>query len=311
MKKFFIKLSLFLVAMVSIDIASGAVFEYLTSEAKYGETYSSNYISNLCTDEIIILGSSYADRDYVPFVIQDSLGLSCYNCGEPGCGIIPAYARYKLIAERKPPRLVIYAITPDYDYFVSEDYTKYLGRIRQFSKLMPVSELFDSFGDELDSIRLLSNLYRNNSYLIQNLMDYFVPTVDYRGYGPLYGELTEESAMRDSLAQVRKDTMAHDVDSLKLSYLEKLFAAIKADEVNVICISSPMFAPNAEIDSHFLPARKLCDKYDIPFLDYRNFDGITGHRDLFHDFGHLNDKGANQYTELLIPILRYYLNSGM
>ena len=38
-----------------------------------------------------------------------------------------------MIAERKKPHLVIYEATPGYDYFVSDDYSKYLGRIRQYS----------------------------------------------------------------------------------------------------------------------------------------------------------------------------------
>ena len=83
---------------------------------------------------IIILGSSHAVRHYVPSVIQDSLGLTCYNCGEPGCGIIPAYARYKMVAERNKPKLVIYEVTPGYDYLVSDDYSKYLGKVRQYSE---------------------------------------------------------------------------------------------------------------------------------------------------------------------------------
>ena len=308
MTKFVLKVSLFFALVAIIDIVSGFAFKNVITRAKYGETYNSNYIANICTDDIIILGSSHADRHYVPDVIQDSLGLSCYNCGEPGCGIIPAYARYKMIAERKKPRLVIYEATPGYDYFVSDDYSKYLGRVRQYSDKKPVAELYDVFGDELEPLRLMSNMYRNNSSIVQNLMDLVVPTKDYRGYGPLYGTLTADAVKQKMETLVEKDTKSYTIDSLKLFYVEKLFADIVADGVHVLCVISPRFTVTSEDGLQaYAPIMELCEKYNIPFIDNRNYLGITGDMELFQDFGHLNDKGAKKYTASLIPVLRQSL----
>lgn len=53
------------------------------------------YIANKATDDIIILGSSSATHHYVLQIIEDSLGLSCYNCGEEGNGVVLAYGRLK------------------------------------------------------------------------------------------------------------------------------------------------------------------------------------------------------------------------
>lgn len=308
MKKFLLKTALFFAIMAVIDVSCGYIFKFLTSTAKYGETFKNNYIANVSTDEVIILGSSHAARHYVPSVIQDSLGVSCYNCGEPGCGIIPAYARYKMIAERKKPRLVIYEATPGYDYFVSDNYSKYLGRVRQYSDKKPVVEMCETLGDELEPLRLKSSLYRNNSKIVQNVMDLVIPTKDYRGYGPLYGELTEEAIERRSETQVEKDTKSHKIDSLKLSYVEKLFVDAKNDEVSIICLISPSFLTRTEEKNEdYLSVIELCNKYDIPYLDNDNYDGITGELKLFHDFGHLNDKGARKYTASLIPVLKQML----
>ena len=309
MKRFLLKIALFFALVAVIDVVSGFAFKEMIGRAKYGETYNSNYISNICTDDIIILGSSHADRHYVPSVIQDSLGLSCYNCGEPGCGIIPAYPRYKMVAERKKPLLVIYEATPGYDYYVSDDYSKYLGTIRQYSEKKPVAELYEAFGDELESLRLMSNMFRNNSSVVHNVMDLFVPTKDYRGYGPLYGVLTEEAIAQDAETQVEKDAKTHVIDSLKLSYVEKLFADVKTDGVNMICIISPQFKATTELQmDDYQPVIQLCEKYGVPFINNIYYVGITGEKDLFQDFGHLNDRGAKQYTASLIPLFRNYLN---
>ena len=308
MKRFILKIALFFVLVAVIDVVSGFAFKEMVGHAKYGETYNSNYIGNICADDIIILGSSHADRHYVPSVITDSLGLSCYNCGEPGCGIIPAYARYKMVAERKKPLLVVYEATPRYDYFVSDDYSKYLGRVRQYSDKKPVAEMYEAFGDELEPFRLMSNMYRNNSSIICNVMDLVVPTKDYRGYGPLYGELTEEAIAQDAEKQVEKDTKPHAIDSLKLYYVEKLFADVKADGVQMLCIISPQFKVTSDLEmDDYQPVIQLCKKYDVPFINNIWYDGITGERELFQDFGHLNDKGARKYTASLIPLFRKYL----
>lgn len=309
MKKFISKMFLFFALVALIDIVLGHIFNEILGHAKYGDTYKSNYIANICTDDVIILGSSHADRHYVPTVIQDSLGVSCYNCGEPGCGIIPAYARYKMVAERKKPRLVIYEVTPGYDYFVSDNYSKYLGKVRQYSNKKSVAEMYEVFSDELEPLRLLSNMYRNNSSIVHNLKDLVIPSKDYRGYGPLFGFLSSEEIKQKTETQVEKDTKSHIIDSLKLSFVEKLFADLKTDGVSIVCLISPKFiaTSNDNLDD-YQPVIRLCEKYGIPFIDNRNYAGVTGEKDLFQDFGHLNDKGAKKYTASLIPIFRQYLN---
>lgn len=310
MKRFFLRIAFFFILVVVMDVAVGFAFDFMIARAKYGETHNNDYIANVCTDDIIILGSSRACRHYVPSVIQDSLGLTCYNCGEPGCGIIPAYPRYKMIVERKKPKLVLYEVTPGYDYFVADDYSKYLGSIRQYSDKKPVAEIYEAFGDELESLRLLSSMYRNNSHIVQNMMDLVIHTKDYRGYGPLFGELTEEAIRQKQVAQVDRDTKSRKIDSLKLSYVERLFSDARADGVSIICTVSPYFTSSiGDDDEQYSPIIELCQKYDIPFIDNRNYDGITGEMVLFQDFGHLNDRGAKKYTSCLIPTIRKYINN--
>ena len=308
MKKYLIKIALFFALVTILDVGCGYTFRFMISKAKYGETYKKYYIANIGSDDVIILGSSYAARHYVPSVIQDSLGLSCYNCGEPGCGIIPAYARYKMISERKKPRLVIYEVTPVYDYYVSDDYSKYLGCLRQYTDKKSVLEMYETFGDELEFLRLMSNMYCNNSCIIHNLMDMIVPTKDNRGYEPLYGILTEEAIAKKKETLVDQDIKGHEVDSLKLSYVEQLFADISSDGVKMICMVSPDFNPFSEaVDEIYAPVMVLCNKYRVPFIYNKDFESITGNRELFQDFCHLNDKGAKMYTAAIMPIFRQYL----
>ena len=107
MKKYLLKIALFFALMAVIDVACGWIFGILRSKARGGQTHKNEYISNVCEDDILILGSSKADHHYVPSVFEDSLGLTCYNAGEMGCGIIPAYVRYKMVSQRHKPKLYL------------------------------------------------------------------------------------------------------------------------------------------------------------------------------------------------------------
>ena len=169
-----------------------------------------------------------------------------------------------------------------------------------------MAELYKAFGDAMEPLRLLSSMYRNNSCIVHNLMDMMVPSKDNKGYRPLYGVLTDESIAKKRETQVERDTKGGIIDTLKLSYVEKLFVDAKSDNVDIVCIVSPRFI---ESSNNYLPARKLCEKYGIPFIDNTNYTGLSGNKEFFQDFGHMNDKGAKKYTASLMAIVRKYLAS--
>ena len=214
MAKFIKKVLLFFAFISVVDIACGFGFNYLRSHAKGGDTKKNYYISEQCCDDVLILGSSRAARHYNPLVLEDSLGLSCYNCGEPGCGIITAYARYGMIEQRHTPKLVIYEVTPGFDYWETDDYSKYLGKIRQYADKPSVYELYYELGDNLEWLRLKSSLYKNNSFILNNLLDCCSKGNYIKGFEPLYGNL--DSNLQPSTTHIDKIK----IDSLKLSFME-------------------------------------------------------------------------------------------
>ena len=124
MKKFCIWLIAFFVAVVAIDFGFGAGCNYMIKHADAGFTKMDNYIANLCDEEILIFGSSRALHHYVPEIISDSLGMSCYNCGMNGNGILYLYSRYLMVTKRYTPKVIVYEVTNSFD-LASDDYTRY------------------------------------------------------------------------------------------------------------------------------------------------------------------------------------------
>lgn len=301
MKRFLIQIAVFFAFVAVFDVCCGFGFDYLKSHAKGGDTYKNYYLAEKCEDDVLILGSSRAARHYVPSVIADSLGLSCYNAGEPGCGIIPAYARYKMVSERHKPKLVIYEVTPGFDYFKSDPYTTYLGRVRQYYHKEPVKELYSTFGDGLDELRFLSNMYKNNSSIVHNVMDQFTKPGD-NGYEPLFGVLSSEAVNQPKKIQ---NVTVHRVDTLKLKQVEELIKATKADDVPLVFVISPRyFGLSLEELCQYEEAISLASRYSVPFINVVDMEGVSGVREMFQDFGHMNDRGAKLFTQKLVGMLK-------
>lgn len=305
MKKFILKIILFFAIAVALDIICGWTFVFLRSKARGGQTYKNEYLFNSCKDDILILGSSRANHHYVPSVLQDSLGLTCYNAGEEGCGIIPAYVRYRMVCERQKPKLVLYELTPGYDYLEDKGgYSGYLGAVRQYANNDIIKKMYLDFSDGLESIRLLSAMYRNNSCIIKNVKDVLRPTPELKGYDPLYGNINPQSRVKNKPSV---STNAAKIDTHKISYIEKLAIETKAEGVQLVFIISPKFSGGCFED--YEPAFALSKKYDIPIVDNLNNDLFIGDSEMFQDYTHLNHKGAVAYTQYIIPQLRRTLNS--
>lgn len=300
MKKFVLKVLLFFTCVVVMDYAFGQFFSYLRAHAKGGSTANCEYIANRANEDIIILGSSRATHHYVPQIIEDSLGLSCYNCGEEGNGVILAYGRLKMLTNRYKPKLILYEITSGYDYELFEANTKYLGYLRQYYDKEGIKELFDDFDDELSSLKMKSKMYQNTSRLLPNLLDNAIMRDNHQGYDPLYGHL-------DSLSVAIHKVKNMNIDSLKLGYVEKILKLAQSKEIPVIFMISPRYHYGDDM-SEYEPAIQLCEKYGVRVINNVNESSIAPYASLFQDVTHLNDSGARLYSQLFVRQLKECIN---
>ena len=300
MNKFILKVALFFALVVVMDFAFGQFFSLLRAHAKGGSTANCEYIANRSEDDIIILGSSRATHHYVPQIIEDSLGVSCYNYGEEGNGIVLAYGRYKMLTSRYSPKLIVYEVTPGYDYGTIEPNSKYLGYLRPYYGKAGIKELFDSFDDELSSVKMLSAMYRNTGKLLPNALDNVLYRDNNRGYSPLYGKMEKKTNKNDQES-------TKEIDSLKLFYVEKLFLDAKAKGIPFVCVASPRYCTENNIGG-YEPAIALCEKYGVPFYRFIDYKPISEEIRFFQDAGHMNNEGAITYTQMLCnEVLNKYI----
>ena len=274
--------------MFVVDRIEGLVLNYLSSHPRGGLTLHRNYLTDYCSEDVLVFGSSRARYHYVPKVISDSIGLSCFNCGEDGNGIILFYAWWKIISQRYHPKLLIYDVIPQYDILEGDNY-KYLWRLRRFYDREGISSLFNKV-DPHERWKMNSIMYRYNSTFTELAADFIYPftqtTKD--GYVPCSGNVEESR----SEGKKRFADAELVFDSLKLEYLEKLINEMGS--TNLLLVASPIFdGMNYDV---FEPVRLLSEKYGIPFLDYTNDPRYVKNRLYFRDTNHLNATGAEIFT---------------
>ena len=294
MKKYIINILIFFLIVAALDVTTGKFFWYLQSKIASGRSGSEYYACEASNEDVIIMGSSRASHHYVPQIITDSLGLSCFNAGQDGNGIIMQYGRWLMISKRYIPKVLIYDITPSFD-LDQNDNMAYIDHLKPFCNNRDVMNyIADIF--PMERYKMLSHMYRYNYKFLEVLSDCVKGGGnELMGYIPLKGQIRQEvvdgyRSSGDSIIQYDKE---------KLKYLESLARECKEKDTQLVFIVSPYYGGASYNIQSFAPLTEISDKYDIPFL-YFNDEGHTSNPEMFKDTFHLNDQGAQAYTEEIV-----------
>ena len=292
MKRYLLHIMLFFGILTVIDFGFGFACEWLQEHAKGGRMKSVRQAALEQTADIVIMGSSRAHHHYVPQIITNVTGLSAYNAGVDGNGIVLATGLYNMITERYTPKIIIYDVEPSFDINVYEEdgnNTRYIGELRPYSCNPHVKDVICQV-DPAERYKTYSAVFRYNSKIIDLLKDQFVLsgyTSD--GYAPLQGEMKKAPIMRDTVK-------ADKCDSLKLRMMEKFISRMSQSESKLIVVASPKYG--ATSSKVFSPIKELCNLYNIEFWDYYNNPDFQK-MEYFKESMHLNDNGAKVFTKCI------------
>ncbi|MCM1312934.1 MAG: hypothetical protein NC206_04670 [Bacteroides sp.] len=298
MKKFLIKLGMFVLLVVVCDVCGGLAFRYLLSHAKGGDNGRNNYIHNEMDEAVLLFGSSRCIHHYDPRIVADSLSLSCYNCGTDGNGIILFYPRFRMITERYKPHCIVYDIHAGFDLLKGEPNEKYLSWLRPYYSRVSVDSLFWDISPE-ERLKMWSSAYQYNSKLLQLVSDNVHPLQsDIRGYRPVDRTMEYDVVPTDS-------PTAYCYDGVKLKYLERLAKECKLQGIKLVFAISPQYKNTS--DAVCAPLFDIAGKYDIPVLNHFCDTSFVNNRSLFYDSVHMNRNGATEYSKLIAGELKTLL----
>lgn len=298
MKKYLFKITLFFALAFVIDAAVGKVLGYIVENAKGGENGRNNYFCDEIDADILVFGSSRASHHYNSMILIDSLGKSCYNCGQDGNGIILNYARYQLMCQRYRPKLVIYDVLPSFDLLVSDDNHKYLSWIKSKYDRKGIADVFESV-DSTEKYKMLSQMYRYNSNYIQAIIDFLHPLQgDINGFIPI-----DKKMDTLKISNKKEAKRSFEFDSLKIAYLNKMLD--ESQETKFVFVFSPIwYGPDSTGQAQLKPVMDICQQRNIPFIDFSNDPKFVHNNEYFYDGVHLNARGADEFTRDLVKYLR-------
>lgn len=300
MRKFVIKICLFAILFGIVDVLFGYVMSAVSLQIDTRATGSDNYICDKSVDDILIFGSSRAKNHYNAQMISDSLGLSCYNCGISGCGIISAYGRLLMLLERHTPHTIIYEITPEFDLLDKIDNHRHLANLKRHYDRAGIDSIFWSV-DHTERYKMVSGMYRHNTSSWRDLFYYLhkpSKRPEFRGFSPLDQEMDPQKMNHKRRSSHLKEKYVYD--SLKIQYLNKFIDKTKG--VDLIFVVSPTLSGRDTLV--FGIVKQICKERNIPLFDYSNSPKYKHHNEYFFDGSHLNARGADVFTRDIINELR-------
>lgn len=287
MKQFVIKLILFLFIIAGLDYVTGTIMDKVYAGTEKGDYGRNNYICTGTTADCLIFGSSRAIHQYDPKLIGEALGMTCYNCGEDGMGIITMYGRYQMIRQRHIPKVVIYDVVSGFD-LSPDDKSKYIGWLRYYADNNQIAELIDSI-DHTERYKALARSYKYNSRFVdiinQRISRVSGTAADY-DYSPLEGYIT----YRVDPPLVGEN---YEVDAFKLSLFERMIHQCQQDGTKFVFAISPWY--QAVDDTEYQSLISLSEKYNIPLLNHYKDKDINFNPELFKDASHLNVAGVELF----------------
>lgn len=297
MKRFVLQIVVLFAIVALVDVSAGLVFSFVERKAKGGFTYRDQYICNSLETDILISGSSRCVRHYNPQIFRDSLGVSCYNSGQMGNGIILNYGRILMINERRKPKVIIYDLHPSFDLLIGDDNHRYLTWLKSHYNRNGIADIFDSI-DKTEKYKMQSKMYRYNSRWIEICLDYLHPIHNLRedGFSPLKGEMNRLKVR----AKDKEILEGYNYDALKLQYINKMIDELEG--CTVYFVVSPIWY--GMDTTQFEPVKKVCDERGIQFIDFSNNSKYLHNDHYFKDGSHMNEVGAAEFTKDLIAYLK-------
>lgn len=294
--KFLIKVLLLLAGLSLLDYVIGEAMDYVINHIKVGGQARDNYICNESLDDIMVFGSSRAVHHYNATMLEDSLGSSCYNCGEDGNGIILSYGRLHMVEERHRPRIIIYDVNPIFDIEVNDN-SRYLGWLKARYNRDGIRSIFDDV-DRKERYKMLSHMYRYNSVFLQNCFAFFTGIAHdegVKGFRPLLGEMDKMKITDNSRSGGGKE-----FDSIKLAYVNRFIDLCNGSELYFVV--SPIWYGMDNEETIFF--ENLCNNRSINFINFSNNPKYVHQDSFFRDGVHLNEDGANEFTSDLIKEIK-------
>jgi hypothetical protein len=297
--KVLVKLVLFLVLFVLINLGLSTLLGKIYFASQGGNSGAQiNYFLKQRND-VVIFGASRAMHHYIPQIISGETGMSTYNAGDDGKNSTYQLGLLDMLLKQYKPKIIIYDVG---DYTTSLDGGT-VDLYPYYYQYEPVEKLLNK-RDKYADYKFKFHLYAYNQKIFTILRGYMKHTKpNVTGYHPGYGTIREEEIARyyQNLDSFVEPTIDPDAYQNFIQFIE----TCRDNHITLVLTYSPrMFGGHFK---YMMPIDSLANYYQIPYFNYANQSQYVGHRDLFEDSDHLNNKGAELFSKQFGEDVHEYL----
>lgn len=287
--------ALFVIITLLLDLFIGFLFHTSLKYVRSGDLYKINYALNESQDSIVIFGASEVSHHFISQLIEDKTGLKTFNFGIDGHGIYFQYAIINEFLKRNTPKTVILSTSGFYDG--KKNIGSLLPYVNNYQDIKSMVYHLDKTQAYFDKL----NAFRFNSMALDVLTDIIRPNDNFKGFEPILSDTTKFNSFKKEYVRCIEKGEA-------FFQYEKLLKLISSYHVeNIIIVNTPKYVIDTCSNNYKL-IEQLANKYNAEFMDYSSDPVFLEHPSLFKDPGHLNQKGAEVFTQKFILSYLKHIN---
>jgi hypothetical protein len=295
------KTILFLILVTGFDRIVGHTCENIYNKSNDYTIAKLRYTLDSTNQDILIFGSSRAMNQFNSVIIEKNTGLSTYNCGFGGQGLLFSYIQLNESLKRYTPKIVILDISPNILLDPeSSDKLKILLPYYERDTLIYNRLTNNNYREKL---KFLSSIYPYNSTIISLARRYnsqFRDTL--KGFIPI--DRTIDTTNLD--AAISRQFPETEIPAAKFNYLDQIVSLCEEKEVPLVLVMCPVYRLNENLERLNNQIIQYCSvKYlNVKLLDYSSNEVFYNQKDLFSDNIHLNNSGSATFSIEISKILR-------
>jgi hypothetical protein len=287
-----------------IDVIFGMCMNiYLSKHSLPGDYAKIDYLMKESDEEMLIIGSSTAINAYIPQLIEDSLGITCFNGGCNSQNMPFFQCMIECVLNRHTPKYIILSMRR-YDLA-----TRYTGRLNlldpYYHKGYRSIDYFLEKANGKKNLLLKSGLYRYNTIVWRILLYHFKSFNELGEKGFTSHEVP--NVLPDLIDRSSRTSSYTTLNPVHLKSFLKIVAMCREAGVELIVDLPPNYIllPDQGQPYELKAIEEWCRKYDIPLINHCQSPFFLSHPELFYDEMHLNRTGSEVYTKQFISEFVY------
>lgn len=287
LKKRFSRFIIFILLLFLVDHIIGSVLKKFYETSNHLEIAKIRYTMDSTYQDILIFGSSRAEHHYDPKIISEYTGLSAYNCGIGGQGIVFSYIQIHETLNRYKPKLIILDISPN--ILLDPLSQQKLSILRPYYLKDTLIEKILTNGILIEKLKFISYIYPYNGTIFNTLSSliYYHPDSTH-GYLAIKGRIDTTALKTINLTCCHAGALLNN----QKIYLKKIISECKKSDVPVLLIVSPIYNTSIAEKNIIADLNTFSKSFSIIFVDYSgNFDS-SKRIEFFKDNLHLNKSGS-------------------